>query len=275
MPDDAVTAQALTAAAATCDGEAALKAIAASDAEQLERVAKAGPDVSARLLASFERHRAFAASGQLDAAGIGRFEADVSDALGATPPKWWVEQLRAGKRSPADSPDAAVFFDPMRTDSGDRRGTLETGPGGTRVRSGWRGALVESGGKLAVDLSMQRVELIELPSQPGWTVEVSRARAGTTMLVAVFEAATGGFRFPLHAIDIDGKTLWTAQVCGPDRKALGGVGHLTVQIVVQEAQVLVFSAETHGIAVDGFDRASGARTLAWASSLWWSRIDGA
>ncbi|MEM6996403.1 MAG: hypothetical protein AAF721_38215 [Myxococcota bacterium] len=115
---------------------------------------------------------------------------------------------------------------------------------------------------------MARVTLGPLPDRPGQTIEVSRASAGTTLFVAEFDAATGGMRFPLRAVDATGAERWRTEICGPDRQSLEGVGHMTVQIVVYEDRVLVFSAESHGVALDVLSAETGARLVAWSSNLW-------
>src|SRR5690606_25225933 len=138
-------------------------------------------------------------------------------------------------------------------------------------------------------LSMGRVELGPLPTEPDATLEISRARAGSTLYYASFSRGSGGFRFPLRAIDGNGRERWQAEVCGPDRKILGGLGYLTVEIVVLEPPpdpgvapgskqpssgatgIAVFTAESHGVALDVFDPQTGARTLAWSSDFWFAR----
>jgi hypothetical protein len=104
-------------------------------------------------------------------------------------------------------------------------------------------------------------------------IEHARARAGTTIYYASFSQGSGGFRFPLRAVGPDGTLAWTAEVCGPDRRILAGHGHLTVEIVVLDsgAGIAVFTAESHGVALDVFDPQTGKRTLAWSSDFWFAR----
>ena len=118
-------------------------------------------------------------------------------------------------------------------------------------------------------------------------LEIGRAPAGSTVYYATFERGSGGFRFPLHAVELGGER-WRAEVCGPDRQILGGQGYLSVEIVVlgvpapaaspgvmrpppKSTGIAVFTAESHGVALDFFDPKSGARTLAWSSDLWFTR----
>lgn len=266
-----------------CDGAAIAAVFAKLDAAALAAVDD-GP--SARLLARWEATRSFAADGSIEPRAVESFIEALTQELGSEPPRWWIDQLASAKQSSEDGPP---YYDVGLTDSGDRRGELVAGPGNLRVRPDLAMWLSEADGKLSFDLSMGRVELGPLPSDPDTTLELARARAGSTLYYATFSRGSGGFRFPLWAIDSDGRAKWQAEVCGPDRKFLAGLGYLTVEIVVLEPPpdpgaapglklpssgatgIAVFTAESHGVALDVFDPQTGARTLAWSSDFWFVR----
>ena len=238
---------------------------------------------SLRLLALWEQQRSFDADGKIEAPGVARFLAALEQVVGQAPPLWWREQLASAKLRPGDE-GGPPYYDVGLQGQGDRRGPKITGPGDTRVREGAAGALAAAKGQLSYDLSMGRVALGPLP-EPGASIELDRAAAGTTIYWASFNASSGAFRFPLHASSAAGEQ-WTAEVCGPDRKVLGGLGYLSAEILVLESRapgprklgstppptgVAVFTAESHGLAVEIFELSTGARTLAWSSDFWFSR----
>jgi hypothetical protein len=269
--------------ALACDGAAIKAAFAKHDAAALAAI-DAGP--SARLLARWETAREFGKDGQIERAAVDALVAALTSELGSAPPSWWVDQLAAAKQYDGKDPP---YYDVGIGENSDRRGELVAGPGSTRVRPNMAMVLSGANGKLYFDLSMGRVELGPLPSDPDATIEVARARAGSTLYYASFSRGSGGFRFPLHAVGSDGRERWQAEVCGPDRKILAGVGYLTVEIVVLEPPpgpdekpgekrassgatgIAVFTAESHGVALDVFDPQTGARTLAWSSDFWFAR----
>ncbi len=253
-----------------CDGPALMRlgpgAIAALESR---------PDTnSANLLALWERERRFE-DGAIVSASVDAFVPLLSAAIDAPAPTWWVDTLKSAR----GGAETATGYDLGLVDGGDRRGPLRPGPGGLLVRPDFN--LVESGGNLAYDLSMGRVELMPIPETKGTAVEVTRARAGTTLYVAAFEPGSGGFRFPMRAVGSDGKELWNTEVCAADRRVLGGKGSMIVEIVVIEDPppqtgrksashprgIAVFTAESHGVTVEVFDL-KGTRTLAWSSDLW-------
>ncbi|MEZ4384977.1 MAG: hypothetical protein R3A79_26845 [Nannocystaceae bacterium] len=276
--DAAATLEAL---ALRCDGSALAAGLAASDLQAL----RASDAPSVRLLATWEGLRAFSDDGSIDGAAVTGLADAVTAQLGQAPPRWWIEHLASARR-PADGASISAY-DVGLTKTGDRRGELVDGPAKTRVRPAIASVLTASDDALAYDLSAGRVELGPLPD-PGSVVEVARARGASTLYVATYDLGGGGFRFPLRALTRDGQR-WQAEVCGPDRTVLGGVGSMIAEIVVlhppQPADaapgvmrppppatgVAVFTAETHGAALDVFDPESGARTLAWSSELWFAR----
>ncbi len=272
-------ATAVESAALACDGatltEMGLEKLAALDPATLPP--------SAALLATWESARAFTAEGTLEPAAVEALTEAVTTALDHAPPTWWREQLASAQRREGSEPP---FYDAGVTKHGDRRGAWKEGPGGLRVRSGATDLLVEQDGQLAYDFSVARAELGPIPSEPGTALEHTRAHAGSTVYFAMFPVASGGFPFPLQAVTNRSEKSWTAQVCGPKRTALNGLGHLTVELVVLEdppsgrlemtaspppSGVAVFTAETHGVALEVFDVETGKRTLAWSSDLWFSR----
>jgi len=273
--------------ALACDGATLGSGWAALDPATLT-----GPKASAsvRLLAHWEAERRFTAyptNNTLDPAAVTSFVAALTTELGQPPPTWWVEQLASGKHDGPDPDHGLSFYDVGMTANGDRRGDLVPGPGTTRIRPGVSSVLSESSGQLHFDLSVGRLELGPLPTDPGVAIEVGRAHAGSTIYYATFSPGAGGFRFPLRAVNYRTGPFWQAEVCGPDRQVLGGLGYLTVEIVVLEPEVggkpgelrassgatgvAVFTAESHGIALDVFDPATGDRTLAWSSDFWFAR----
>ncbi|KIG17769.1 hypothetical protein DB30_02802 [Enhygromyxa salina] len=277
----------LDALALACDGAALREQFAARTPAQLDALASAGPP-SLAMLAAWERGRGFDAEGVLAPASVDRLAKQIEVALGLAAPKWWLEQLASGRQRAGDE-TGPPYYDVGLRDQADRRGAWELGPGGLRVRPGAAMVLSAANGTLSFDLSMGRVQLGPLPTDPGSAIEVARARAGTTIYYSTFSPGSGGFRFPLRAVDSNGSLRWEAQVCGPDRKVLGGLGYLSVEILVVESPppspdsrtlpgqaaavtgVAVFTAESHGVALDVFDPQTGARTLAWSSDFWSAR----
>jgi hypothetical protein len=272
----------LEALALRCEGETIARALEGLDRAALEGLG-AGEGASTRLLARWQLERAFTAQGALTSSSVDAFVDAVEAELGMRPPAWWVEQLGSGRRSSDAGP---LAYDVGRTGAGDRRGPWVPGPGSTTVRPNVAALLGAANDRLFFDLSMGRVELGPLPEKGA--IEITRARAGTTLYWATFERGTGGVRFPLRAIGSDGRERWQAEVCGPDRQILGGVGHLTVEIAVlapapdpasagmklpagDPTGIAVFTAESHGVALDVFDPGTGERTMAWSSDLWFAR----
>lgn len=269
--------------ALACDGAAIKAAFATLDPAALAALDH-GP--SSSLLARWESTRRFGDDGVIERAAVDAFVVALTTELGKEPPRWWVDQLASAKQYDGNDPP---YYNGQMSESGDRRGELVAGPGNTRVRPGMATALSESGGKLYFDLSMGRLELGPLPADQDTTLELARARAGSTIYYANFNRYSGGFRFPLRAIAFSKGEQWQAEVCGPDRKVLGGIGYMIAEIVVLEPApdpsskpgemrpssgatgVAVFTAETHGVAVEVFDPQTGARTLAWSSDLWFAR----
>jgi hypothetical protein len=256
--------------AIACDGPALMRlgspAIAAIEEDE--------STLSANLLAQWERQRTFI-DGSISAKSVDAFVPALAAALDTAAPKWWVDTLKSARGGAG----TATSYDLGLVDGGDRRGPLRPGPGGVMIRPSL--AVVESNGALAYDLSMGRVELMPLPETQGTAVEITRAYAGSTLYVAAFEPASGGFRFPLRAVRSDGTDVWSTEVCAADRKVLGGKGYMIVELVVIEDPpakpgtmgstnprgIAVFTAESHGVTVEVFDL-KGTRTLAWSSDLW-------
>lgn len=267
-----------------CDGAAIKSAFVSRELAALASDETAGPSV--RLLATWEHAREFKPDGTLDPAAVEALREALTAELGREPPQWWIEQLASAKQREADE-SGPPYYDVGITESGDRRGELIPGPGSTRVRPAVAGVVSASDDKLYFDLSMGRLELGPLPTDSDATLEISRARAGSTIYYASFSRGSGGFRFPLRAVAFNGGQQWEAEVCGPDRNMLGGLGYLTVEIVVLEPEVdakpgemrassgatgiAVFTAESHGVALDVFDPSTGATTLTWSSDFWFAR----
>jgi hypothetical protein len=282
--------------ALACDGPALAAAFAAlgwtGPRRALDPAALAAtPELppSTALLTRWEAGRRFDADGRLDPDAAAELIAALSAELGQAPPRWWAEQLASARRiDDAEPPsyELGLASDGTR----DRRGELQRGPGEVWVR-GSDSALVASGDALAYDFSVARVELGPIPTAPDATLELARLPGASTLYYAQFNRGSGGFRFPLIALGSSGKPRWSAEVCGPDRKLLGGVGYLIAEIVVitdgpseppasgpgpmrmpsEPIHIAVFTGESHGVAVDVFDPDTGARTLAWSSDLWFAR----
>jgi hypothetical protein len=264
--------------ALACEGSELARRFAGLDAAALAGITGR----SAGLLALWERARSFDAEGRIERAGVDALAAALERELGRPAPAWWLDQLASARRYEGREPPA---YDVGRTATGDRRGPLVAGPGSTKLREANAMVVSSSEGRLTFDLSMGRIELGALPSEPDAVLELARAHAGSTIYWSSFSPGSGGFRFPLHAVDPQG-LRWTAEVCGPDRKLLGGLGWLTVEIVVLEPAlaepgvmqtssgatgIAVFTAESHGVALDVFDPSTGARVLAWSSDFWFAR----
>lgn len=267
----------LEAAALACDGAT----LAGLDRDGFAQLNPEGLAPSATLLVTWESARAFGADGVVERSAVDALADGVAAELDVAPPKWWVEQLASAKRIDGSGPP---FYDVGRTPDGDRRGAWLEGPGGLKVRS--TAQLTEQDEQLAYDFSMGRATLGPIPKEPGFALEHTRAHAGSTVYFAMFPVASGGFPFPVHAVTSSSEKKWTAEVCGPKRRTLGGLGHLTVEFVVLEDPpkgglkmtardppkgLAVFTAETHGVALEVFDIDSGKRTLAWSSDLWFMR----
>ncbi|MCA9662297.1 MAG: hypothetical protein KC486_28415 [Myxococcales bacterium] len=284
VPADVASDEPLEPLALRCDGAALARALASRDLRALKT---GGDGPSVRLLATWEAVRTFGDDDTLAAEAVDALVEALTAQLGRAPPRWWIDHL-ASARWGGDASQPLPYYDVQMTATGDRRGELVEGPGKTRVRPELLPVLAEGGGKLHVDLSAARVAIADLPENPGTVVEVARARAGSTLYVATYELGAGGFRFPLRAVTRDGQR-WEATVCGPDRQVLGGVGYMIAELVVLEPTpdpdarpgvmrpsagatgIAVFTGETHGVAVDVFDPATGERTLAWSSDLWFAR----
>lgn len=255
--------------ACACDGARLRQQFLVHSPAEIEQFI-GGERPSVQLLAIWERDRRFAADGSLVPASLDRFVRALEAAIGRRPSGWWIDQLASAKLRPGDD-GGPPSYDVGLTEHGDRRGTWQAGPGGTRVRTDGAMLLSETAGQLSYDFSVGRVVLGPLPSDPGTMIEHVRVFASTIVYYATFSQGSGGFRFPLHAVDSKGKLKWTAEVCGPNRQMLGGVGHLIVEIVPTDAGIAVFTAESHGVALDVFDPDTGARTLAWSSDFWFAR----
>lgn len=269
-------AQDLEALALACDGEAIRRVLASADARLEGR--------SIRLIALWERARSFDGEGRLERAGVDELARALEVELGRPAPTWWIEQLASGRRHEGREPPA---YDVGLAEGGDRRGKFVQGPGVTELRESAAMVVSSRGDRLTYDLSMGRMELGPLPTDLDATLELARPRAGTSVYWSSFSRGSGGFRFPLRAVDFHDGQRWQAEVCGPDRKLLAGLGHLTVEIVVLEPDtgaepgemrassgatgIAVFTAESHGVALDVFDPGTGARVLAWSSDLWFAR----
>lgn len=283
VPPASAASDPLEALALRCDGRAIAAAFAGSDLTQLAQ-GDAGPSV--RLLARWEAARAFDDAGALRPDALASIAAALEAELGQPPPAWWLDHLGAAHLRPGASAGPPYYDVGLRA-GGDRRGDLVKGPGNLSVRPKDAALLSASDGELYYDLSAGRLGLGPLPEGPGATLEIGRAPAGSTVYYATFERGSGGFRFPLHAVELGGER-WRAEVCGPDRQILGGQGYLSVEIVVlgvpapaaspgvmrpppKSTGIAVFTAESHGVALDFFDPKSGARTLAWSSDLWFTR----
>jgi hypothetical protein len=270
-----------------CDGAAVAAAFADLDRGALRALAEGGEGPSTRLLARWEVERRLTpthtASGSIAPASVTTFVRELTTELDHAPPAWWVEQLSSGTRGSDEA--APLGYDVGLRDDADRRGPWVPGPGSTQVRPDMAAVLSTRDGTLFFDMSMGRVALGPLPETTA--IEVARARAGSTIYYATFDRGAGGARFPLRAVSSNGSEQWSTEVCGPDRQVLGGLGYLTVEIVVLEpasdpaAQglklpsgestgIAVFTAESHGIALDVFDPKTGTRTLAWSSDLWFA-----
>lgn len=284
-----VLAQTIETHALRCEGaelEARLSALTPAQRVGLEAFTEAP---SARLAAHWREARRFTEEGTLVPGAADSLASIVAEVTGHAPPRWWTDQLASARRPTA--PDAVAGYDcglgPASTRGGpgsDRRGPREMAPGGLLVRPAGMATVGVAEGRMFLDLSTSRVELGPAPTAPGTMIEHGRALGGSSIFYATFAPGAGGFRFPLHAVDGRGNHRWQAEVCGPDRQMLGGLGHLTVEIVViaststsppgsmpaavEPRAVAVYSAESHGVALDVFDPATGQRTLAWSSEAW-------
>ncbi|MEM6993223.1 MAG: hypothetical protein AAF721_22100, partial [Myxococcota bacterium] len=136
-PPVALDAAALDEAARSCDGTAARRLLGNAAASDFAAMYETTDLKSARLIASFGTHRAFDADGKLVASGVKAFVDDVAAELEVAPPAWWIAHLSSGTRRSGAEPNAALLYDTGRTETGDRRGRFDAGPGQSRVRPGW------------------------------------------------------------------------------------------------------------------------------------------
>lgn len=265
--------------AMTCDGHA-LRALGPAALAQMQ------PDPkyrSASLLAQWERVRSFDEEGRLDANVAKTFAEQLRETLGYAPPSWWVEHLQTARRYEGREPPA---YDVGLTEDGDRRGSWIEGPGQRRIRAYAQPQLGGDDDTLTYDFSMGRASLGSVPSGVDTMVELTRAHAGSVVYLAAFSQGSGGFPFPVRAVGSDGKTRWSSEACSTKRQSLGGRGHLLVELQVLEQTppaggqkvrvpdpdgLAVYSAESHGVALEVFDLDTGTRTFAWSSDLWFAR----
>ncbi len=274
-----VDSAAIDAALLACDGPALLGHSAAHHHAQAK---DASAPASARAWGMWEELRAFDDGGALAPPAVDAAVESLRAALQTSPPAWWVDQLRSARRNDAALP----YYNVGLTETGDRRGGWTARPGGLRIRPENDAVLVVDGEHLAYDFSVGRAQLMKAPQTPGSVAEVTRAHAGSTAFIATFEPSSGGFPFEVRAVDSQGVERWAVTACGPNRTVLGGKGHLTVELIVLQDPaprgtqmrpaspirgLAVFSAESHGLAVEVFDATHGHKTFAWTSDLWFHR----
>lgn len=258
-----------------CDGQAlaGLRShLGEDELAELEGDEQLAP--AARVWARWER---IAHEGErADRMEVSEFGVEFERRFGISPPPWWLDQLSGGKPSEGgpDSYDVGLGHD------FDRRGSWKTLDSGGRIRADDAMVLGEQDGQLYVDLSSRRAMLGEAPKS-GWMVEYARPRGGLEVYLATFEPGQGGFPFPIRKIRND-EVDWETRSCGTGRFELGGLGHLTVDVVVIDENagsagrmtpskvtgVAVFSAESHGLSFELFDPETGERTAAFTSDLW-------
>lgn len=258
--------------ARTCpDGASLMGRLSGAEPAALERmVAEGAPSLS--LQARWERDRRFVAEEE----GLERLAPDVAKTFaeavrersGHAPPGWWVDTLASARRYVETG---ATGYDLGPQADGDRRGPLVRGDpfvtreGVTAKREGDRVTLEQGTRAVTIDA----VHLLE-PTLPASTIEL--AFTPTLALAVPYDPGTGGFPFELRAFELGtGTPGWRALVCSAGRTMLGGLGYLIVELVVEGDAVWVYSAESHGVAIDAFALETGEPRLRFSADLWFAR----
>lgn len=223
---------------------AALKSASPTDLEILAK--ERGP---ASLQASWELHRKPAGKG-LDGTGVLKFFARVGDRLGNLP-MWWQTALKGA----TVHDNGVTSYSLMDTLVARYAHEVPWGKAKVRVPAG-----VVPG-----DIAREMVA----PSM-GDASHLEILRDKGSAFVVAFSAGSGGFPFEVHRVD-GTRVVWKGTACSAGRQVLGGVGSLVVEMTKQNGELVVWSAESHGVAVDVFDAETGAVTLRFSSDLWMAR----
>lgn len=233
-----------------CDrGAQVHAAFAVLSPRQLDVLATEG-DRTMRLLVHWERERSGAGAG-LDGDGITRFLRALHTELGRPAPAWWASALRSA-RAHASTGATSYAVTPAR----EARFT-ERVAWGSRTFRAPPGMPPLDGVPLPRDATLGFVDAIQ---------------AGARIVVVPFSPGSGGFPFEVRAYRAGPVELaWTSTACAAGRQVLGGLGELAIELEITTDEVRVWSAESHGLAIDAFDLGTGAPRWRFSTDFWFAR----
>lgn len=207
-------------------------------------------DRTSKLLAHWERERRVAAE-RLDPAGVTRFLRALETEIGRAPPAWWQDTLRTARFHPSTS---ATSYDVAPA----RRSRFTSGVAwGPRTLRG--------------PASIPSLDGIPLPHDAALD-HVDAVRTGARVMVVPFAPGRGGSPFDVYAYRAGPIELaWTATACSAGRSVLGGEGDLALELDVVANELRVWSAESHGLAIDAFELATGRVRWRFSTDFWFAR----
>lgn len=207
-------------------------------------------DRTLRLLATWERERRVAGE-RLEADGVARFLRALEAELGRPAPGWWQDALRGARYHPRTS---ATSYDVSRA----RRARF------TQVIS-WGGRT------FAAPAGVPALGAIPPPAEAA-PDHVDAIQVGARVVVVPFDPSAGGFPFEVTAYRAGPvERAWRATACSAGREVLSGLGELAVELDVVANELRVWSGESHGLAIDAFDLATGAVRWRFSTDLWFAR----
>lgn len=208
------------------------------------------PERMPRLLAVWERERRVS-GGRLDPAGVTRFLRALETELGAPAPAWWQAALRSARFHPSTG---ATSYDVTSSRAARFSGTVAWGGRTLRAPAG------------IPDLAPIP------PPRGGAPSHVDAIAAGARIVVVPFEPGSGGFPLEVRAYRAGPiEPAWTSTACSAGREMLSGLGDLVIQLDVVASELRVWSAESHGLAIDAFDLATGAPRWRFSTDFWFAR----
>ncbi|MDQ3032769.1 MAG: hypothetical protein M3Y87_10155 [Myxococcota bacterium] len=216
---------------------------------QLDALAADG-DRTLRLLVHWERERRVLDAG-LDPDGITRFLRALRSELGRPAPAWWATALRSARVHAA---------------------TSTTSYTATPARASRFTERIEWGSRTFVAPAAM-ASLDGIPPPLDATLDhVDAIRTGARIVVVPFSPGSGGFPLEVRAYRAGPVELaWRSTACAAGRQVLGGVGELAIELEITAEEVRVWSAESHGLAIDAFDLATGAPRWRFSTDFWSAR----